>query len=69
MYGVEDTDESLDADILCCNLRQEYVQPISKHTDGQNINYKPVPIFFKSCRISYFYSYFLSFLFSSTSPL
>ena len=57
MYEVEDTDESLDADVLRWDLRQEYIWPNSKHTSGQIINYKPVPIFFKRLRISYSHSY------------
>lgn len=66
MHGEEDTDASIDVAVLCCNFRQETTWQISKHTYGQILNYKPVPIFFKSCKSSY--SYFLFFLFYLTSP-
>lgn len=68
MFGVEDAGESPDADVPRCNVRQEYIWPISMHTYAEIINHKPVPIFFKSLSISYSHLYFLFFLFS-ISPL
>ena len=63
----EDIDESTDTDVLWCSLRQEYIWPIGRHTDGQIFNRKPATISFESCTTSH--SYFLFFLFLSCISL
>ena len=63
IHDTEDTDESIGADVLCCNLRQDYIWHIGRHPYGQIINNKPVRIFLKAA-----WFLILSLLFHLTSP-